>query len=95
MVSCDFSKKNKLPTNYTIPVADAGDSDQEEDDEVGGMFKVARQKNMREKVNRVTANATDCSRFHIADIRDWLEEEVGVGLSTTIKIYCVSSLLII
>ena len=68
----------------SVSVADAGDSDEEEDDEVGGLFKVARRKNMREKVNRVTANATDCSRFHIADIRDWLEEEVGVGLSSKI-----------
>ena len=60
----------------SVPVANDGDSE-EEDDEVGGLFKVARRKDMREKVNRVTANATDCSCFHITDIRDWLQEDVS------------------
>ena len=64
----------------SVSVASAGASDEEEDDEVGGLFKVARRKDMREKVNRVTANATDCSCFHFTDIRDWLQEDVsGAG----------------
>ena len=80
-----FQRRIKCLQIIPIPVPDAGNSEEEEDDEVGGLFKVARRKNMREKVNRVTANATDCSRFHIVDIRDWLEEEVRAGLSTKIK----------
>ena len=61
-----------------ISVKEAADSE-DDDDEVGGLFRIAKRTNEERQVKKVTADALDCSRFAFDSVQDWDLEEVRNG----------------
>lgn len=57
--------------NFVYLVVEADDSE-DEDEELGGLFRVSRPQNSR----KFQANAPDCSRFNPDTSRNWDLEEV-------------------
>ncbi|XP_040922941.1 ribosome biogenesis protein BMS1 homolog isoform X2 [Toxotes jaculatrix] len=53
-------------------VVEAGDSEDEEEEELGGLFRVSRPQNSK----KFKANAVDCSRFNPDTSHDWDLEEM-------------------
>lgn len=56
----------------SVVVAEEEEDSKDEEDELGGLFKVSRP----EKNKRVGADALDCSRFQPDSNHDWDQEEV-------------------
>ncbi|ESO87420.1 hypothetical protein LOTGIDRAFT_166570 [Lottia gigantea] len=49
---------------------------EEKEDELGGLFKVLKQKNIDNKNDRYSINKTDCSKFFPENPQDWSLDEV-------------------
>ncbi|XP_033758019.1 ribosome biogenesis protein BMS1 homolog [Pecten maximus] len=79
-----FRKRQSERINYRklIYGQDAGkevDEDEnngDEDDELGGLFKVLKKKQEKKTDERLSINKTDCSRFFVQNVQDWDLEEV-------------------
>lgn len=52
---------------------------EEDDDEVGGLFKVISEKKKRILEEKDVMNAEDCSLFSVQHIRNWHSQEVSVS----------------
>lgn len=61
-----------LINSCSVVVAEEEEDSKDEDEELGGLFKVSRP----EKSKRVRADALDCSRFQPDSNHDWDHEEV-------------------
>lgn len=59
-------------------VAEEGEEDSNDEEELGGLFKVSRP----EKSKKVRADAMDCSRFQPDSSHDWDQEEVRGSIKT-------------
>jgi len=64
-------------------VAEEGEEDSNDDEELGGLFKVSRP----EKSKKVRADAMDCSRFPPDSSLDWNQEEVRGSIKTHVHMH--------
>ncbi|CAG2207768.1 BMS1 [Mytilus edulis] len=71
-----YKKRQGERINYRklIYGKDADKEENESDDELGGLFKVLKQKS--EQSDRVAINSTDCSKFSVQKGKEWDIEEV-------------------
>ncbi|XP_063445799.1 ribosome biogenesis protein BMS1 homolog [Mytilus trossulus] len=71
-----YKKRQGERINYRklIYGKDADKEEDESDDELGGLFKVLKQKS--EQSDRVAINSTDCSKFSVQKGKEWDIEEV-------------------
>lgn len=66
-----------------FPVAEVEEEDSNDEEELGGLFKVSRP----EKSKKVRADAMDCSRFQPDSSHDWDQEEVRCSIKTHLHIH--------
>lgn len=64
-------------------VAEEGEEDSNDEEELGGLFKVSRP----EKSKKVRADAMDCSRFQPDSSHDWDQDEVGGSIKTHVHMH--------
>ncbi|CAC5392616.1 BMS1 [Mytilus coruscus] len=71
-----YKKRQGERINYRklIYGKDADKEEDESEDELGGLFKVLKQKS--EQSDRVAINSTDCSKFSVQKVKEWDIEEV-------------------
>ena len=50
---------------------EAGEDSDDEKDEVGGLFKVAKNSSRESREKKILQSARDCSIFHVGNIDDW------------------------
>ena len=55
------------------------DDKQDNDDELGGLFRVLQSKSEKHKTDRATINKTDCSKFELTSKHDWEIEDVSLN----------------
>lgn len=63
----------QLNSVFLFPVVEADDSEDEDEEELGGLFRVSR----LQKSKKFQANSLDCSRFTPDASQNWDLEEVG------------------
>ncbi|OWF49820.1 Ribosome biogenesis protein BMS1-like [Mizuhopecten yessoensis] len=77
-----FRKRQKERVNYRKLIYGQGEQvgeaedNNDEDDELGGLFKVLNKKQEKKNDERLSINKTDCSRFFVQHMQDWDLEEV-------------------
>ena len=71
-----FKRRQGERINYRklIYRKDADKEEAESEDELGGLFKILKQKS--EHSDRIVINSADCSKFTVQKVKDWEIEEV-------------------
>lgn len=52
------------------------EEDKDDEDELGGLFRILKNKSEKNKSDRATVNKVDCSKFEEVSKHDWDLEEV-------------------
>lgn len=61
---------------FSFLFLDADKEEAESEDELGGLFKILKQKS--EHSDRIVINSADCSKFTVQKVKDWEIEEVNI-----------------